>query len=332
MLIPADSTTQPPGLDLHAALRTDVERGLTSYPKALPAKWLYDATGSALFESITRLPEYYPTRTERALLASCSTQIAATARARTVIELGSGSSDKTRLLLDSLLARQSLHTYVPVDVSASALRQAHAALSTDYAGLAITPLVSDFAAGLTLPPSRGPRLVVFLGGTLGNFLPWERAAFLGTLRPQMSPGDTLLLGVDLVKDRDVIIAAYDDAAGITAQFSLNVLRRLNRELDADFDLDAFEHVAFWDTEHEWIEMRLRSRRPQDVTIASLGLSVRFEAGEHLRTEISAKFRPDDLAHQLSAAGLELSSWWTDPDQFYGLALATLSGDDLARAQ
>ncbi|MEU6234812.1 L-histidine N(alpha)-methyltransferase [Kitasatospora sp. NPDC047058] len=303
------------------ALRHDVQHGLTSEPKWLPPKWFYDARGSELFEEITRLPEYYPTRAERAILTARAGEIAAATRARTLVELGSGSSEKTRLLLDALRDLGTLESYVPVDVSESALAAAGKALSEEYPGLAVHGVLADFTTGPGLPPGGGPRLVAFLGGTLGNLLPAERAAFLRRLRAALGPDDFLLLGTDLVKDPDVLVAAYDDAAGVTAEFNRNVLNVLNRELSADFDPDAFEHVALWDAEQEWIEMRLRSLRAQTVKIPALDLPVHFDAGEELRTEVSAKFRRERVAEELTAARLRLAHWWTDDEGRFGLSLA-----------
>ncbi len=319
MPTPADIALTAPA-QFRAELRADVMRGLTASPKQLPPRWLYDPLGSELFEQITQLPEYYPTRTERAILTQHTPAVADLTGARTLIELGSGSSEKTRLLLNALQKRHAPITYAPVDVSASALTHAVAALSADYPDLTVTPLVADFTTSLALPPLPGPRLLAFLGGTFGNLLPDERAVFLHSTRARLAPGDRLLLGVDLVKDPDRLRAAYDDAAGITAAFNLNVLTMLNRELRADFDPDAFEHVALWDPQYEWIEMRLRSRREQTVAVHDLGLHVSFAPGEDLLTEISAKFRPRRLAGELAAAGLEATHWWTDPDHLYGLAL------------
>ncbi|WP_369182535.1 L-histidine N(alpha)-methyltransferase [Streptomyces sp. Y1] len=312
-LLPADHFS--------TALRHDVQLGLTSRPKWLPPKWFYDARGSELFEEITRLPEYYPTRAERAILTARAGEIAAATGARTLVELGSGSSEKTRLLLDALRAGGSLETYVPVDVSESALTAAGTAIAAEYPGLAVHGVLADFTAGLGLPPGGGPRLVAFLGGTLGNLLPDERAAFLRGLRAALDPGDFLLLGTDLVKDPAVLVAAYDDGAGVTAEFNRNVLNVLNRELGADFDPDAFEHVALWDREQEWIEMRLRARRAQTVKIPALDLPVHFDAGEELRTEVSAKFRRERVAGELAAAGMRLEHWWTDEEGRFGLSLS-----------
>ncbi|MFE9424992.1 L-histidine N(alpha)-methyltransferase [Kitasatospora sp. NPDC006697] len=304
------------------ALREDVRRGLTSAQKWLPPKWFYDKRGSELFEDITRLPEYYPTRAERAILTARADEIAAVTRARTLVELGSGSSEKTRLLLDALGALGTLEAYVPVDVSESALREAGQRLARDYPGLTVHGVLNDFTAGLGLPGEvRAPRLVAFLGGTLGNLAPAERAVFLSALRAELAPGDALLLGTDLVKDPRVLVAAYDDAAGVTAEFDKNLLYVLNRELDAGFDPEGFRHVALWNTEREWIEMRLRATRPQRVAIPGVDLVVDFAEGEELRTEISAKFRQSGVAAELAAAGFALRHWWTDPEGRFGLSLA-----------
>ncbi|MBC7271908.1 MAG: L-histidine N(alpha)-methyltransferase [Streptomyces sp.] len=303
-----------------AALRADVLKGLTEHPKTLPPKWFYDARGSELFEEITGLPEYYPTRAEREILVSRAAEIAAAARARTLVELGSGSSEKTRYLLDALTG---LETYVPVDVSESALTQAGQALVAERPGLRVHALIADFTARLELPDTPGPRLVAFLGGTIGNLLPAERAVFLGAVRSLLSPGDALLLGTDLVKDEGVLVRAYDDAAGVTAAFNKNVLTVVNRELGADFDPGAFDHVALWDAEREWIEMRLRSRGGQTVKIPALDLAVDFADGEELRTEVSAKFRKEGVRAELAAAGLELAHWWTDAEGRFALSLSVV---------
>lgn len=303
-----------------AALRADVLHGLTRQPKTLPPKWFYDARGSELFEEITRLPEYYPTRAEREILIDRAAEIAAASGARTLVELGSGSSEKTRHLLDALA---DLHSYVPVDVSESALRGAADALLKERPELSVHALIADFTAELSLPDTPGPRLVAFLGGTIGNLLPAERAAFLSSVRSMLSPGDALLLGTDLVKDEKVLVAAYDDAAGVTAAFNRNVLSVVDRELGADFAPDDFEHVARWNPQQEWIEMRLRARRALTVKIPELDLLVPFEDGEEVRTEVSAKFRKDGVRDELAAAGLRLSQWWTDSAGRFALSLATV---------
>ncbi|WP_406864510.1 L-histidine N(alpha)-methyltransferase [Streptomyces sp. HUAS MG47] len=302
-----------------ADLRADVLKGLSSTPKELPPKWFYDARGSELFEEITRLPEYYPTRAEREILIERAPRIAAETGARTLVELGSGSSEKTRFLIDALLP--DLDTYVPVDVSESALTGAAESLLAERPGLRIHALIADFTRGLVLPPSPGPRLVAFLGGTIGNLLPAERRAFLGAVRAVMAPGDSLLLGTDLVKDEATLVAAYDDAAGVTAEFNKNVLAVIARELGADVDPADFDHVAVWDREHEWIEMRLRARHALTVKIPELDLAAQFAAGEELRTEVSAKFRQEGVRAELAAAGLELSQWWTDRKGRFALSLA-----------
>jgi L-histidine Nalpha-methyltransferase len=301
-----------------AALRADVLNGLTRTPKTLPPKWFYDALGSELFDRITELPEYYPTRAEREILLGRAAEIAAASGARTLVELGSGSSDKTRHLLDAM---PELHAYVPVDVSESALRQAGEALVAERPGLEVHALIADFTAGIRLPETPGPRLVAFLGGTIGNLVPEERAAFLASVRALLAPGDALLLGTDLVKDEAVLVAAYDDAAGVTAAFNKNVLSVMNRELGADFDPGAFEHVALWDAEREWIEMRLRSRTAQTVKVPALDLAVDFAAGEELRTEVSAKFRREGVTAELATAGLDLTHWWTDEKGRFALSLS-----------
>jgi L-histidine N-alpha-methyltransferase len=308
--LPADATT--------AALRADVVQGLSRTPKQLPPKWFYDARGSELFEEITTLPEYYPTRAEREILRGRAARIAAATGARTLVELGSGSSDKTRHLIGAL---PELHTYVPVDVSESALTAAGEALLAEYPGLTVHALVADFQQGIPLPAVPGPRLLAFLGGTIGNLLPRERSVFLRAVRDLLSPGDALLLGTDLVKDEATLVAAYDDARGVTAAFDKNVLQVVNRELGADFDPADFGHVALWDTRNEWIEMRLRARRDLTVKIPGVDLVVTFAAGEELRTEVSAKFRETGVRAELAAAGLTLAHWWTDGADRFALSLA-----------
>ncbi|BCL17697.1 L-histidine N(alpha)-methyltransferase [Micromonospora sagamiensis] len=305
--------------DLDRSLREDVRVGLTAREKWLPPKWFYDARGSELFEEITRLPEYYPTRAERAVIQRHASRIAEVTGAKTLIELGSGSSEKTRLLLDALSGRGTLGTFVPLDVSVSALRQSTAALAADYPRLRVRGIVGDFTRHLDRLPAGGRRLVAFLGGTIGNLMPDERAAFLAATRAALETGDWLLLGTDLVKDPGIILPAYDDAAGVTAEFNRNVLRVVNRELGADFVPEEFRHVAVWDAEREWIEMRLRAQRSMRVRV--LDLTVDFAEGEELRTEVSAKFRPEGVATELAAAGLTVEELWTDPDGLFGLTLA-----------
>ena len=303
------------------SLRADARAGLTATPKVLPPKWFYDERGSELFDKITLLDEYYPTRAERSILRAVAGEIAAQSGARTLVELGSGSADKTRLLLDALRAAGSLRSYVQVDVSEAALVAASPGLLASYPGLELHAVVSDFEEQLGLPAGGSPKLVAFLGGTIGNLLPEQRAAFLASVRSRLSDGDALLLGTDLVKDPAVLVAAYDDAAGVTAAFNKNILSVLNTSLGARFDLDAFEHVALWDPDREWIEMRLRSMYGQEVEVPALGLTVSFAEGEEMRTEISAKFRRAGVEAELAAAGLAMRSWWTDPEGRFGLSLS-----------
>ncbi|WP_284574489.1 L-histidine N(alpha)-methyltransferase [Streptomyces sp. 2P-4] len=305
-----------------AALRADVLHGLAQSPKALPPKWFYDARGSALFEEITRLPEYYPTRAEAEILRERAAEIADASGARTLVELGSGSSEKTRHLIGAMPA---LEAYVPVDVSESALEGAARTLLDEHPGLRVHALVADFTKPLRLPESPGPRLVAFLGGTIGNLLPAERARFLASVRAVLEPGDALLMGTDLVKGEDVLVAAYDDAQGVTAEFNRNVLAVVNRELDADFPLGEFEHVAVWNREEEWVEMRLRARSDLVVKVRSLDMLVPFAAGEEILTEVSAKFRREGVRRELTAAGLEPARWWTDAGGRFALSLSVAVG-------
>ncbi|GAB3296535.1 L-histidine N(alpha)-methyltransferase [Epidermidibacterium keratini] len=305
--------------DLRAALLTDAREGLGSTPKTLPPKYFYDAEGSRLFEQITRQPKYYPTRTEHAILSEYAEEIAQAAGAEVLLELGSGSSEKTRLLLDAMGER--LDGYVPVDVSPDALREAILRLRVDYPDLHVHGAVADFDHHLGDLPAPGKRMVALLGSTLGNYRPHERARFLGAIASAMHPGESLLLGLDLVKDPSRLVAAYDDAAGVTAAFNRNVLRVLNRELGADFAPDAFEHVARWDSGGEWMEMRLRATRPMKVRLPAIELDVDFADGEELRTETSAKFRREPITEELSQHGLSVVKWWSDPAGDYAMLLA-----------
>ncbi|AGZ45979.1 L-histidine N(alpha)-methyltransferase [Actinoplanes friuliensis] len=306
--------------DLARSLRTDVVTGLTATPKWLPPKWFYDARGSDLFEDITRLPEYYPTRTERAILTERAAEIARVTDAKALVELGSGSSEKTCLLLDALLAHGTLGAFTPLDVSSAALGEAVDRLTERYPGLAVRGVVGDLTRHLAHIPDGDNRMVAFLGGTIGNLVPDERAEFLSNLRAALRPGEWLLLGTDLVKDPAIVVPAYDDAAGVTADFNRNVLRVVNHRLGADFDVDAFAHVALWDAENEWIEMRLRATTAQRVHIRDLDLTVDFAAGEELRTEISAKFRREGLEAELGAARFALRHFWTDPAGLFAVSL------------
>jgi L-histidine N-alpha-methyltransferase len=302
-------------------IEEDVERGLTADPKDIPPKWFYDDRGSVLFDRITRVDEYYPTRRERAILEAHAAQIARETGVDTLVELGSGTSEKTRVLLDAMRDAGTLRRFVPFDVSKRTLHDAAAAIEQEYVGIDVQPVVGDFTLDLHTIPHLGRRLVAFLGGTIGNLLPEPRSRFLRDVAAMLRPDDYLLLGTDLVKDVGRLEAAYDDAEGITAEFNKNVLLVMNRELHADFDVDAFDHVAVFDTEHEWIEMRLRSTRAQTVHIDALDLDVSFAAGEEMRTEVSAKFTRARVESELGAAGLELVEWWTDPDADFALSLA-----------
>ncbi|OBF90067.1 dimethylhistidine N-methyltransferase [Mycobacterium sp. 852002-51163_SCH5372311] len=305
----------------YQALRRDVSEGLQKTPKSLPPKWFYDSVGSDLFDQITRLPEYYPTRAEAEILRARSAEVASASRADTLVELGAGTSEKTRLLLDALRDRGSLRRFVPFDVDATMLSTTAAAIQREYPGVEIAAVCGDFEEHLSEIPSGGRRLFVFLGSTIGNLTAEPRAEFLATLAAVMRPGDGLLLGSDLVKDIDRLVRAYDDTAGVTARFNRNVLAVINRELDADFDVDAYQHVARWNTEEERIEMWLRSDRRQRVRVGGLDLSVDFAAGEEMLTEVSCKFRPDGVNAELAAAGLRRIRWWTDGAGDFGLSLA-----------
>jgi L-histidine Nalpha-methyltransferase len=307
--------------DIVRGLRSDVLTGLTATPKTLPPKWFYDARGSELFERITELPEYYPTRAEREILADRADEIAALTGTHTLVELGSGSSEKTHLLLAALRRAKTLREIVALDVSDSALESSVAVLREEYAPAIVHGVVGDFTQHLALLPGGAPRMVVFLGGTIGNLVPAERAKFLSALRDNLQAGEWLLLGTDLVKDQKTLVEAYDDASGVTAEFNRNVLHVLNRELDADFDVPAFEHVARWDAEEEWIEMRLRATRAMDVHVRGIDLTVSFASGEEMRTEVSSKFRPARVATELAESGFTLAKWWTDRVGRFGVSLS-----------
>lgn len=309
-------------------LRRDVESGLTAADKWLPPRWFYDRTGSELFEDITRLPEYYPTRCEAEILSAHAAEIMARANGRVLLELGSGSSSKTRLLLDRLTQRGAGPGdgladgpgYVSVDVSESALRDAAIGLSSEYPDLDITAVRADFTSQLDTLPADGPRVVAFLGSTIGNLDPTERGSFLTALRAVLRPGEHLLLGADLVKAPDILVAAYDDATGVTAAFNKNVLRVLDEALDADADPDDFDHLARWDPHRRWIEMRLRARRDLRLHFRDLDLTVALRRGEDIRTEISAKFDRDTLRAELRSAGFVDAGWWTDSRNWFSLSL------------
>ena len=309
------------GADLRRELAEDVREGLGHVPKELPPRWFYDERGSQLFDEITRLPEYYLTRREREILALRAPELAALTGAETLVELGSGTSEKTRLLLDALRDEGRLRRFVPVDVSEPTLRAAAESVASDYPGLEVHAVVGDLHRHLSLLPPGGRRLVAFLGSTIGNLLPAERARFLAGLRRALAPGEWLLVGADLVKDEARLLAAYDDAAGVTAQFNRNVLAVVNRELGGEFDLDAFAHVARWDAEGERMELLLRSLREQLVAVRDLGTVAEFAAGEEMRTEWSAKFRRETVEAELGKAGFTPVRWWTDDAGDFGAALA-----------
>jgi L-histidine N-alpha-methyltransferase len=304
------------------SLADDVLDGLTRTFKELPPKHLYDARGAELFDLICELPEYYPTRAERAILEQNAAEISALTGAAELVELGSGTASKTRVLLDALYADGTLRRYVPVDVTESMVRECAAELIDEYPGLHVHGVIGDFERHLGQVPSAiGARIVAFLGGTVGNFAPPARRRVLRDVAALLGPNDYLLMGADLVKDPAVLQAAYDDRQGVTAEFNRNVLRVLNRELGADFEPDDFDHVALFDREHEWIEMRLRARREHTTIVRDLDLPVHFDAGEEIRTEISAKFTAARIEGDLSAAGLELVRWLTDQDELFALTLS-----------
>jgi L-histidine N-alpha-methyltransferase len=310
----------PPGGPL-SGMAADVRAGLTKPFKELSPRYFYDERGSRLFEEITRLPEYYPTRCERTILTHHAPEICAAAGGpATLIELGSGSAAKTRVLLDAMRGAGCLRSYAPVDISEQITRRTAEAVASEYA-IAVHGLVCDFERDLERVPLEGPRVIALLGGTVGNFEPAQRASFLARISNLLGPEDRFLLGTDLVKDRATLEAAYNDSAGVTADFNKNVLHVLNRELGADFDPESFEHVARWDEENLWVDIRLRSARRQVIDFAALGMLVAFERGEEMRTEISTKFARGGLAGIYAEAGLELTDWWTDPEGLFALSLA-----------
>ncbi len=307
--------------DRREALRRDVLEGLTRTPKSVPPKWFYDELGSALFGAITLLPEYYLTRREREILELHAENVAWRTPADTLVELGSGTSEKTRLLLDALVDAGKLRCFVPVDVSEETLRDSALRIAREYPDLSIHGVVGDLERHLAHVPAGGRSLFVFLGSSIGNFRPAARMTFLQQLRASMRKGDGFLLGVDLVKDPQRLVAAYDDALGVTAAFNRNMLGVLNRELGADFALERFEHVTRWNGEEEWVELSLRSLDHQLVRLKELTLEVEFAAGEELHTEISAKFRRDRIEGELRRAGLVPAAWWTDAAGDFALSLS-----------
>lgn len=326
-----------PTIDVHLdtdwrgrTLRDDVTAGLGTRPLSLPPKWFYDERGSALFDQITRLDEYYPTRREAEILTARAGEIAHRSEATTLVELGSGTSEKTRVLIGALRAGGSLRRFVPFDVSEEFLRTAAATIAADHPGLRVHGVVGDFEHHLGEIPDGERRLVIFLGGTIGNLTPVRRAGFLADLAAALDPGDWFLLGTDLVKDPDRLLAAYDDAAGVTAEFNRNVLQVINSELAADFEPRSFAHVVRWSPTDEWIEMALRSEADQSVHIDALAMSLSIERGEEIHTEVSAKFHPGNVVRELAAAGFETVEQWTDVEGDFLVTLAARGAAPHAR--
>jgi L-histidine Nalpha-methyltransferase len=307
--------------EVRSHMRADALQGLQGREKSIPPVWFYDERGSRLFEEITQLPEYYPTRAERALLQQHAPAIAALSKADTLVELGAGACDKTRVLLAALQETGWLERYVPFDVSDEFLRDAATTLSQEFQRLDIHLVIGDFHHHLAEIPAEGRRMFAFLGGTIGNLNPTQRSRFLFDLNCTMTSDDSLLLGTDLVKDRSRLIAAYDDASGVTADFNRNVLRVLNEQLGGDFDPDLFHHIAVWNEDEQWIEMRLRAAKATEVSLAGAGITVRFEEGEDLLTEISAKFTPERVERELTDAGFVLEDMWGADDGEFLLTLA-----------
>ncbi|MFM8519475.1 MAG: L-histidine N(alpha)-methyltransferase [Solirubrobacterales bacterium] len=325
----SDLPGSPPGIEMtrhipegERTLPGDVRDGLTTEPKALPPKHFYDRVGSELFEQITRLPEYYPTRAEREILETQGSEIAALCPTAELVELGSGSAEKALLLVEPMLTTGELRSYTAVDVSESALAGSLEEMVAAHPELPVEGHVADMTRHLgELPPPQGLRTVALLGGTIGNFSPSARVELLGAMGELAGPDGHLLIGCDLVKDPDVLVAAYDDPQGVTARFNLNLLTIINRELGGDFDLAEFEHLARWNPEEEWIEMRLRAKRDLTVTISELALAVEFSEGEELLTETSAKFTPERIAAELAEGGLEVTDLLTDPADRFALVVA-----------
>ncbi len=307
--------------DRRSALHDETFWGLRAEPKELSPVWLYDERGSRLFERITRLPEYYPTRSERKILGRCAAEVAARTGAATLIELGSGTSEKTRLLLDALQAAGTLGCFVPLDASEDVLLRSARTVAERYPALRVHAIVGDFERHLGALPEGRRRLVAFLGSTIGNLHPERRGRFLAALAAVLGPGDALLLGVDLVKDPGVIEAAYNDPGGVTEEFVRNALTALNRDLHADFAQRRFAYQACWDPAREWVDIALRALEGHAVRVEELEADVVFAAGERLRIEVSAKFRRESLERELAAAGMRLEEWWTDADGSFALLLA-----------
>src|SRR5580700_5466878 len=307
--------------DVRSQMRGDALRGLQGAEKSIPPVWFYDERGSRLFEEITQLPEYYPTRAERALLEAYAPAIAGLAKSDTLVELGAGACDKTRVLLSALRDAGTLSRYVPFDVSDEFLRDAADTLAGEFTALDMHLVIGDFHHHLGEIPTDGRRMVAFLGGTIGILDPTQRARFLFDLNCTMSSDDSVLIGTDLVKDRSRLVAAYDDEAGVTADFNRNVLYVLNEQLGGDFDPALFEHVALWNEEEQWIEMRLRAQEATEVSLTGAGITVRFDEGEDLLTEISSKFTPERVERELSEAGFVVEEMWGADEGEFLLSLA-----------
>lgn len=307
--------------DLEAQLRRDALEGLTAPAKSIPSKWFYDYNGSMLFDEITRLPEYYLTRAERQILRERAASIVSETGAETLVELGCGMSEKTRVLLDAFGRKGDLRRFIPFDVDGDVLKMAAAELLERYPGLEVQGIVGDFERHLDSIAEPGRSLVIFLGSTIGNLNVEQRRSLLAQLSASLKPGDSFLLGVDLVKDVDVLEAAYNDSAGISAAFNLNILRVLNARLGADFEIESFDHVASFNPQTEQMEMFLRATRPQNVRLELLNLEISFEEGEMLHTEISAKFRREGIEAELTQAGLQPAHWWTDSDRKFAVTLS-----------
>jgi L-histidine Nalpha-methyltransferase len=306
--------------DVAAAMGAEVRAALLEPFPSLPCKYFYDDRGSALFEEITRLPEYYPTRTEEALLERIGAEVLDVVRPRELVELGSGAGRKIRVLLDGLAARGRLRGCVLMDVNASFLEESARRLREAYPGAEVREVEGDFTEDLDALGPGGERLLLFFAGTIGNLHPDAVPGFLRRASAVLAPGDGFLVGIDLVKDKARLEAAYNDAAGTTARFNLNILRVVNDRLGADFDPSAFEHVAFYDEAHAWIEMRLRARRPCRVNVRGAGVALRFARGQEIRTELSCKYTRESFEERLRGTGLGLAAWYTDPDALFALAL------------
>jgi L-histidine Nalpha-methyltransferase len=311
--------------EVHRQMRLDAIEGLQAAQKSISPVWFYDEQGSRLFEEITQLPEYYPTRAERSLLEANALAIGEISKADTLVELGAGACDKTRVLLTAMQETGTLSRYIPFDVSDEFLRSVAVILAEEYAALDIHLVIGDFHQHLAQIPADGRRLIAFLGGTIGNLNQAQRATFLAQLIATMSSDDSLLIGTDLVKDRSRLVAAYDDAAGVTAAFNRNVLRVLNQQLDGDFNPDRFRHVALWNEDEQWIEMRLRAEEATEVSLAGAGITVHFDEGEDLLTEISAKFTPERVEHELTQAGFAVAGMWGADEGEFLLTLAHPTG-------